>query len=151
MVRPGKETGMIMVGQLIHGDLKRRSEHTGHVVPHGAHKVVRISPQICPPLITVLLHSCQEPGERFHKCIIVHDAVPLISLQPVDRVAIVFCQDQRIGVCALHFFSETLPEHMVIFIAAAQIRCDVQSPSIHIIRRRNPFLSYVHYILLKFR
>ena len=151
MVRAGEKAGMVMVGQLVHGNLKRRSEHAGHVVPHGSHKVVRIPPEICPTLVAVLLHSGQEPGKRFHKCVIVHDTVPLISLEPVDRISIVFRQDQSVGIRALHFFSKTLPEHMIVFIAASQVCCNIQSPSVHIIRWRNPFLSYVHDILLKFR
>ena len=86
VVGSGQETGMVMVGQLIHGHLQRRRMKTvsydGSWRPR---KVLLISQQIIPVLIAVLLHTGQKPGQRLHKCIIVHHRIPLISLEPGAR------------------------------------------------------------------
>ena len=151
VVRPGQKPGMIMIGKLVHRHLQGRREHARHKMPHGAHEVVRIPPQVGPALVAVLLHAGQEPGQRLHERIIVHHAVPFIPLEPVHGIPVMLRQDNGLRIGALHFLSEAFPEHMVILIAAAQVRGHIKPPPVHIVGRRNPFLSDIHYILLKLR
>ena len=118
VIRPCQETGVIVIGQLVHRDLQRRSEHTCHKMAHSAYEVVCISPQVCSSLVTVFFHSGQKPRQRFHKRVIIHNAVPFVPLQPFSRIAVMLCQDQSFGICLFYFFAKTLPKHMVIFVAA---------------------------------
>ena len=151
MIRTGQESGMIMIGQLVHCHLQRRCKHACHKVTHRTYKIIRISPQICPAFIAVFLHSGKEPCQRLHKRVIVHDTVPLVTLEPFNRISVMLCQDQCIRIRLFYLFSETFPKHVVIFIAAPQICSYIQPPPVYIIGRRYPFPSDVHYILLKFR
>ena len=120
-----------------------------HMCFHSTDKRITISIEILSVLITMLLHACQEPGQRFHKSIIVHNSIPFISLKPSFRISIMFCQNNCIGICFFYRFPEIFPELMVKFIAVSQICCYIQSPSIYIVRRRNPFLSYMQNIVIK--
>ena len=110
MVRPRQETRMIVVRQFIHRRLNWRCHHTCHMMIHRTHKIICISPQIFPPLIAVFLHTGQKPGERFHKCVIIHHTVPLVSHQPFRWISIVFSQNQRIRPHTFNCFPKFFPE-----------------------------------------
>ena len=69
-----------------------------HMSLHSPDKGITVSIKVIPALITVLLHTGQEPGQRLHKCVIVHDRIPLITLQPALRVAVMLSQNNGIGV-----------------------------------------------------
>ena len=117
---------------------------------HSSDKSLTVAIKVFPVLITVLLHSGEEPGYRLHKSVVVHNCIPLITKKPALRISVVFRKDHRIGIGFFYRLSELFPEVMVKFIAVAQICCHIQSPSIYIIRRRNPFPAYVKDCLTKF-
>ena len=79
---------MVMVGQLIHGDQRRLGLHPAHVIEHGTEEALTIPIKRSIVAVAVLFHPCQEPGKRLHKCIIIHDGIPLVALQPLPRVTI---------------------------------------------------------------
>ena len=106
-----------------------------HMMCHRPDKVIDVTEKFFSGLITVLFHSCQKPCDRLHECIIVHDGIPLVTFKPVARIPVMFRKDQCIRIRIFHGCSEFLPEIMVIFIAASQICCHIQTPSIYIIRR----------------
>ena len=56
-------------------------------------------------------------------------------------------KDQRVWIGLLDIAAELLPEVMIIFSGLSQIGSHVKSPSIHIIRRRNPFTPHMHNII----
>ncbi len=60
-----------------------------HMVVHRAEKAVPIPIQALIIAVAVFLHARQEPGERLHERIVVHDGIPLVSLQPSAGIAIV--------------------------------------------------------------
>ena len=119
-----------------------------HMSLHSPNKGITVSIKVIPALITVLLHARQEPGQRFHKGIVVHNRIPLIPLQPALRISVMLCQNDRIGICLLYSFPEILPELMVKFIAVPKICRYIQSPSIYIIRRRNPLLTNLQNLII---
>ena len=53
-----QKSGMVMVGELIHGSQPGRHRHIRSVICHCAHKAVRVSQKILPIIIAVLLHAC---------------------------------------------------------------------------------------------
>src|SRR5699024_3463409 len=57
MIGSCKETGVIMIRQLIHGSHQRRRIETGHMIFHRADKTVTISQHALVKFITVFLHS----------------------------------------------------------------------------------------------
>jgi len=116
---------------------------------HSPDKCFTVAQQIFTILITVLLHTCQKPGQRLHKRIIVHDCIPLIPLQPSFRIAIMLCQDNSIGIGLFYSLSEIFPELMVKLIAVAQVSSHIQSPSIHIVWCGNPLLSDPENIIIQ--
>ena len=136
-----------MVGQLIHGNLPARRGKAGRMMPHGSPEALRISQQILPEIIAVLLHSCQKPGNRLHKGIIVHDGIPFIPLQPVPRISVMLRQNNRFRVCLLYSLPELLPEIMVKFLAVTQICRHIQSPAIRTKGRGNPLFADAHHII----
>ena len=138
-----------MIGQLIHGRIKCRHMKCPHMSLHSPNKGITVSIKVIPALITVLLHARQEPGQRFHKGIVVHNRIPLIPLQPALRISVMLCQNDRIGICLLYSFPEILPELMVKFVAVPKICRHIQSPSIYIIRRRNPLLTNLQNLIIQ--
>ena len=139
VVRSRKESRMIMVRKFVHRYLQWRGQHIRHMMCHRPDKVIDVTEKFFSGLITVLFHSCQKPCDRLHECIIVHDGIPLVTFKPVARIPVMFRKDQCIRIRIFHGCSEFLPEIMVIFIAASQICCHIQTPSIYIIRRWYPF------------
>ena len=81
-IRSGQKSGMIMIIQFIHGCFQRLTVELSGLIGNRINKHICISQQILSKLVTVFLHSRQEPGYRLHKGIIVHNCIPLISLQP---------------------------------------------------------------------
>ena len=141
---------MIVIRQFIHRHMKGRHMKRTHMCLHCTDKRLTVSIQILSVLITVLLHTGQEPGHRLHKSIIVHDRIPFIALKPAFRVAVVLCKDQRIRICLLDCLAEVLPELMIELIAVSKVRCNIQSPSIYAIRLRHPFARDIQDIVIKF-
>ena len=106
---------------------------------HGTDKGLTVTVEVFPVLIAVFLHSCQKPGHRLHKSVIVHNRIPLITQKPALRISVVFCKDHRIRISLFYRFSELFPEMVVKIIAVSQICSHIQSPSIYVIWWRNPF------------
>ena len=121
-----------------------------HVILHCPDKSFTVSKQIFSVLITVFLHTSQEPCQRFHERIIVHNCIPFITLEPSFRITIMFSQNDCIRISSLNCFAEIFPEFMVKLIAVTQVCCHVKSPSIYVVRCRYPFLSYMKNIVIKF-
>src|SRR5699024_8294293 len=99
--------------------------------------------------ITVFLHSCQEPGYRLHKSIIVHHSVPLVSFQPGPGFSIMLCKDQSVRVSLLHIPTKFSPKLMIVLIAVSQVCRNVKTPPVHIIGGRNPFSGNTHNIIIE--
>ena len=112
-VRPGEKTGMVMVGQLVHGRYQRRIGEAAHVMLHGTAEAFRIAQQVVVAAIAVFFHAGQEPGHRLHEGVVVHHRVPLIALEPVAGVPVVLRQNDRLRVSRFHRLSEPFPEIMV--------------------------------------
>ena len=148
-VRSGKEPGVVMVGQFIHRHMKCRHMKGAHMRPHSCNKGLTVSIQIFPVFITVFLHTGQEPCHRFHKSIIIHDRIPLISLKPSLRIAIMLGKNECFRICLLDCPAEIFPELMIKLIAVSKIRCHVQSPAICTVRLGNPLPGYIQHILIK--
>ena len=108
--------------------------HRCHMMAHHTDKMVCISPQILPSLITVLLHPGEKPCEWFHKCIVVHNSIPLITLKPFSWIPIMLGKDQRLRIGLLDGYAEFLPELMIKLVGITEICRHIQTPSIHIIR-----------------
>ena len=68
-----------MIGQFIHRHLQRLRIKSRHIMPHGAKESICIPDKISSVFIAVFLHTGQKPGEWFHKCIVVHHGIPLIT------------------------------------------------------------------------
>jgi len=130
-----KESGMVVVGQLIHGHVYRWSKESGHVIVHSTLKCIVVAKQISAELVAVLFNTAEEPCDRFHECIIVHDRIPLVTLQPALWITIVLSQNYRIRICLFNISPELAPELVVVLWGMSQIRSHVKSPSICIIWR----------------
>ena len=126
---------MVVVGQLIHGHVYRWSQESGHVIVHRALERVIITQKVTAELVAVLLNTAEEPCDRLHERIVVHDSIPLISLQPALWITIVLSQNYRIRICLFNISPELPPELVVVLWGMSQIRSHVKSPSICIIRR----------------
>ena len=140
---------MIMIGQFVHGHLPAGHGKACGVVLHGAPETIGISQKILSEIVAVFLHSCQKPGHRLHKGIVIHHRIPLIALEPVTGIAVMLCQHDSIGIGLLHGFAEILPEVMIELLAVTQICCHIQSPAVCIVRRRYPFFCNPEYIFVK--
>ena len=116
---------------------------------HRIHKMVCISEKIAAIFITVFLHPGQKPGDRLHKCIVIHNAVPFIALQPVTRISIVLGKDQCMWICFFYCLTKFLPKFMIVLIASSKVCRNIQSPAVYIIRRWNPFLCDTKNILFQ--
>ena len=115
MVRTGKETRMVMIGQLIHCALQRGRHKPRHIIIHGSLKILEIAQHILAITVAVLLHPRKEPRQRFHKSIVIHHSVPLVAAQPFHRVAIMLGQHNRFWISLLDGLAEILPEFVVKF------------------------------------
>ena len=127
-----------MVGQLVHGALHGSGLHPGHVIPHGVKKGSAVALKLLPAGIAVLLHSRQEPGNGFHEGIVIHDAVPLISLKPGRRVPVMLGDQHCIRIGRLDSIPEIPPELMVHLRRMPQVGRHVQAPAVRTKRRRHP-------------
>ena len=145
-----QESGMVMVGQLVHGNFKRRALKSRHMMIHGSHKCIRIAKQIAAEFITVFFHACQKPSNRFHKCIIVHNRIPLVSFQPWFWVAIMLCKHDCIWICFFYRIPEHFPELVIVFFRMSQICRYIQPPAIYVIWRRYPFLCNIQNVFDQF-
>ena len=121
-----------------------------HMRLHCSDKRITVSIKILSIFITVFFHSGQEPCHRLHERIIVHDRIPLISLQPSFRTSIMFCKNQCFRIRFLDRFTEIFPELVIKLIAVSQICCHIQSPAIHIIWCRHPLLCHFQDIIIQF-
>ena len=130
-----KESGMVVVGQLIHGHIYRWSKESGHVIVHRALERVIITQKVTAELVTVLLNTAEEPCDRLHKRIVVHDSIPLISLQPALRITVVLRQNNGIRISLFYISPELPPELVIVLRGMSQIRSHVKSPSIRIVWR----------------
>ena len=119
MVGPGQETGVVMVGQFVHGHLQRRSHKAAHMVAHRSHEGLMISQKVATEIIAVFLHSGQKPGQRFHESVIVHHGIPLVSLEPGTGLPVMLRQNDGLGIGLFDIFPEFLPEFMVVLVAEA--------------------------------
>ena len=149
MIGSGKESGMIVIGQFIHSHLHGRVQITCHVVRYWMTEGISIASKVSTFFITVLLHTGQEPGHRLHKCIVIHNRIPLFTIQPFCRIAIMFRKNQRIRIRFLYCLTKLLPKFMVIFVAVSQVCCHIQSPAIYIIWLRYPFSGNMQNILFQ--
>ena len=150
LVGSGKESGMVMVGKFIHCYMERGGGEAGHMMVHCPYKAVCIAVQVAPVIVAVLLHTCQEPCHRLHKGIVIHDRIPLFTVEPFPWRTIMLCQHYGIGICLPDSPSEFSPEIMVIFRTVSQIGCHIQTPSVCIIWGWHPFGCNPHYILKEF-
>ena len=150
LVCPGQETGMIVVRKLIHGHHDGRHLHPAHMIIHSPEESFSIAIEMAVILIAVLLHSGQEPCDRFHKCIVIHNGIPFISLKPAVGISIMLRQNQRLRIRLFYGLPELLPEIMVKLTAVSQVRRHIQTPSVHAVRRRNPFPCNIQNIFLQF-
>ena len=142
---------MVVVGQLIHGGQYGGGLHAAHVVAHGVEKVLAVPPQLPAEAVAVLLHSGQKPGKGLHERVVVHHRIPLVSLQPGSRVAVVLRQNQGVGIDLLDRAAELAPKLVVVLRRMAQVRRHVQAPAVHTEGRRYPAAGDIQYILHQLR
>ena len=141
---------MVMIGKLVHGCIESRHVKRTHMVLHGADERPAVPVQILPVFVAVLLHAGEEPGDRFHERVIVHDGIPFVSPKPAFRIAVVFRKDQRFRIRLFHCPAEIFPELMVEFIGVSQVRSHIQTPAVYGIRRRHPFFPHFQYMIVQF-
>ena len=130
---------MIMVRELIHGAQKGRLHESAHMIAHGSEEGIRIPQLSVQEFIGVLLHPGEKPGNRLHKRVIVHDRIPLVSLQPLSRIPVMLRDDQSLRVGLLDFPAEGLPESVVELRALSQIGGNIETPAIRAERLADPF------------
>ena len=58
-------------------------------------------------------------------------------------------QDYGVGIGFLNGIPESSPEIMIKALAVAEIRCNIKPPTVAIIRRTNPFLTYIVNVITK--
>ena len=109
-----EESGMVVVGQLIHGHVYRWSQESGHMVVHRTLERIVITQKVSAELIAVLLNTAEKPCDRLHERIVVHDCIPLVALQPALRITIVLRQNDGIWVGLLYISPELTPELVVV-------------------------------------
>ena len=148
---PCQETGMVMVGQLVHADIGRRQRH-GFLIPvkHSLPESVGVVIKVFPVLVVVLFHAGQEPGQGIHKAFVVHNGIPVAGAQPFLRFAVVFSQDNGLRIGFPDGLPEPLPEVMVEGGGMAQISCHIQPPSVRVVGRGDPFFPDGQNLLLQF-
>ncbi len=142
---------MVVVRELVHRREKRRRLEARHIAAHREVKCLLVVVEVLSGRVAVLLHARQKPSDGLHKCIIVHHGVPLVALQPRRGVAVVLCQDQRVGIGRLHAPSELLPKLVVIRLASPEIGRHIQPPAVRAVGRGNPFAGDTHDVILQFR
>lgn len=138
---------MVVIGKFVHGPVESTHVKASHMMLHCSDKSITVTVKILSVLIAVLFHSCKEPGYRLHERIIVHDSIPLITKKPALRISVMLSQNHGLRIRFPYCFAEFFPEMMVKLIAVPQICCHIQSPPIHIIRRRNPFFPTSRIVL----
>ena len=145
-VGTGQEAGVIMVGELVHRAHEGRIFESGHLVRHDSEESRAILVQIIPVGVGMLFHAGEEPGYRFHKGIIIHDAVPFTAVQPGGGITVMLRHDQRVGIDGFDTGTEVLPEFVVEVSAVAQVCGNVQTPAVDAIGRRKPFFGdFIHF------
>ena len=85
------------------------------MVHHGSPEIVGVIELVGAEIVTVLLHAGKEPGKGLHESIVVHDGVPLISLQPCCGRAVMLRQYYGIRIGFLNGLAEILPEFVIVF------------------------------------
>ena len=129
-----------MIGQFIHGSIKRRNcEILFYFGQKRPPELIPVSLQFRMVLVRVLFHSGQEIGDRFHKRIVVHDRVPLISQKPGLRFPVLLRQDNCLRIGLLDRLAESSPEFMIKCRRMSQISRHIQPPPVCIKGRRYPF------------
>ena len=135
----GQKARVIVVGQLVHADLKGRRRKGFLAGAEGSSpENLRVAVALLIAGIAVFIHSGEEKSHRFHEELVVHDGIPLVSLQPFPGIHIVFRDDDRFGVGLLDSLAEPFPENMVEGLGIAQIRRHVQTPAVSAVRRGHP-------------
>ena len=135
-----QEPGMVMVGELVHADPQRRFRqgipvHSSRFSPERC----GITVEVLSPGIAVFFHPGEKTCQWFHEKLVVHDGVPLFSLQPFLGIRIVFRQNDSLRIGLLHSLPEAFPELMVKGGGIAEVRGDIQPPAVRAIGRRDPF------------
>ena len=113
MVGAGQEPGMIVVGKLVHGNQEGLACKGAGFLPQRVQERLRVIQKRRLTAIAVLLHAGQVPGDGLHKGIVIHDGIPLASLQPGGRVPVMLRVNHRVGVGLLHILPEIPPEFVV--------------------------------------
>ena len=139
-VGPGQKAGVVVVGEFVHADPESGVGHRAlSAVQDGLPEGVRVAVALIEPAVAVFFHAGQEGGHRFHEELIVHDGVPLVPLQPLPGVLVVFRQYDGVGIGLPDRLPEPLPEEVVELLRGPQVRGDVQPPAVRVVGRGDPF------------
>ena len=99
----------------------------------------------------MLFHTGEEPGDRLHEGVIVHDGIPFTAVQPGGGVSVMFRNDQGIRVDRLDPLTEGGPETVVELGTVSQVCRYVQAPAVDAVGRGEPFFSNLINHLAQFR
>ena len=147
-VGPGQEAGVVVVGELVHADPE---DIAGQGLLAGPQdrlpEGVRIAVALLVPAVAVFFHAGEEPCHGLHEELVVHDRVPLVALQPLPGIHVVFRDDDRLRVGLLDGLAEALPEAVVEFFGIAQVRGHVQAPAVRAVGRGDPFFRDPEYVV----
>ena len=149
MIGSGQETGVIVVGKLIHRHLIGLSIEGRRLILQQVQEKVRIVHKLRMVGVAVLLHSGEIPGHRLHKGVVIHDGIPLVALKPGGSVPVMLRENHCVRIGLFHIFPEILPELVVKFLGPAQIRSYIQPPAVYIVGRRDPFPGDAHNIVIQ--
>ncbi len=141
LVCPRHKAAVVMIRELVHRAENRVLRHAGHMVEDRVEEHLTVPAHRLVFRVGVLLHTGQEPGHRFHEGIVVHDGIPLVTLQPAERVAVVLGEDDGLRIRFFHHHAELLPEHVVVGRGVAEIGGDIETPAIDIIWCTHPLAS----------
>ena len=142
---------MVVVGKLVQRRIQRRPREFGHAFEHTVEKLIAIVKLSAVKALAVLVNARQQPRHRLHKRVVIHYRIPLAAFEPALGRAVMLCKHKRLGIALAHSVVELLPEFMIVFFAVPQIRGNVQTPPVHIIRLGNPFAARLHNIFHKLR
>ena len=141
LVRARHETAVVMIRELVHRAENRVLRHPGHVVEDRVEEHLTIPAHRLVFRVGMLLHAGQEPGHRLHEGVVVHDGIPLVALQPAERVAVMLGEDDGVRVRFLDHHAEPLPEHVVVGRGVSEVGGDIETPAVDIIWRTHPLAS----------
>ena len=140
---------MIVVGKLVHGHQEGLAVKGRRLILQGFQENLHIVQQGRIAGVAVLFHSCQVPGDRLHKGVVIHHGIPLVALEPGCRVPVMLREDHGVRIGLLDVSAEILPEFVVELFRKSQIRSHVQPPAVHVIGRGHPFAADAHDIIIK--